>query len=102
MSDTWDIEIELGKMAETKISGEVIKEPVYRTVYANKKSIKQSEFYQAENIGLKPELVFIIHKFEYDDDEKVRYNSVEYSIIRTYENGHFIELTVSAHVGSGT
>ena len=58
-----------------------------RLVFANKKSIRQSEFYQAQATGLKPELTFEIHLFEYADEPKLQYENKTYKIIRTFENG---------------
>lgn len=100
MSDTWDEIIELGNATETTVHGEVIQSFEYREVFANKKSVRQSEFYQAASVGLKPELVFEIHSFEFNNDEKVRCNGKEYSIIRAYEKGEITELTVTSRVGS--
>jgi SPP1 family predicted phage head-tail adaptor len=96
----WKEVIELGNMTEEIIYGEPIQTMVYREVYANKKSVRQSEFYQAANIGLKPELIFEVYSFEFNNDEKVRYNGKEYTIIRVYDKGEIIELTVSSQTGS--
>lgn len=101
----WNEVIELGNQVESIEYGEPIQTMVYREVYANELSVKQSEFYQAANAGLKPELVFEVHDFEFDNDEKVRYpvgiEGTEYSIIRTYKNkkGNR-ELVISSHVGT--
>ncbi len=100
MSNTWDELIKLGNLVETIVKGEPIQSYEWREVFANRKAIRQSEFYQAGNIGLKPELMFEVHSFEFDNDEKVRYNGTDYSIIRTYDKGEVTELTVSSHVGS--
>lgn len=61
-------------------------------VYANKKSIRQSEFYQAQATGLKPAIAFEIHSEEYGEQKKLEYNDKGYHIIRTYDKGEFIEL----------
>lgn len=99
MNNLWDELIELGNLTEVIEYGEPIQTFVWREVFANKKSVKQSEFYQAANVGLKPELVFEVHSFEFNNDEKVKYNGKEYSIVRVYENGDITELTVTSHVG---
>jgi hypothetical protein len=100
----WKDTIELGNMTETIIHGEPVQDMVYRTVFANKMSIKRSEFYMAANTGLKPELVFEVRSLEFNNDEAVRYPTGEdgkvYSIIRTYDKGEFTELTVSSRTGS--
>lgn len=56
-----------------------------RTILAERKSIKQSEFYQAYTAGLKPEISFVVWSAEYKDERKLEYNGVVYDIIRTYE-----------------
>ena len=105
LSDTWDSLIELGNAAEAVVHNEVISSMEYREVFANELSVRQSEFYQAAVAGLKPELIFEVHDFEYDNDKKVRYpagvDGVEYSIIRAYKNkkGN-VELVISTHVGT--
>jgi SPP1 family predicted phage head-tail adaptor len=72
-----------------------------RQVFANKKSVRQTEFYQAAQTGLKPELMFEIRTTEYQDEEKLSYNGKEYTIIRSYDkNGEFTELICSGLVGA--
>jgi SPP1 family predicted phage head-tail adaptor len=100
----WRDIIELGNMTETIVHGEPIQTMVYRETFAQKMSVKRSEFYQAANAGLKPELVFEVRSAEFSNDEKVRYPSGDegkvYSIIRAYDKGETTELTVSAWTGS--
>lgn len=95
----WKDVIDLGNLVETIEYGEPIQSMEWREVFANKKSVRQSEFYQAANVGLKPELVFEIRSIEFNNDEKVRYGVKEYSIIRAYDKGEVAELTVSSRVG---
>lgn len=101
----WNEIIELGNMQEDIVKGEPIQTLVYKELYANKKSIRQSEYYQAAVTGLKPELVFEVHTFEYNNEQKLRYPAGEagkvYDIIRTYENGEKMELTVSSFLEGG-
>lgn len=96
----WSEVIALGAETETKTLGEVKTSVSYRSVYANKKSVKRAEFYQAMAAGLKPELVFEMHRMEYMDETRLKYNGKEYEIIRTYEVGEKIELTVTTWTGS--
>lgn len=99
----WKDVVEIGNMTETIVKGEPVQSMVYREVFANKKSVRQSEFYQASIAGLKPELIFEIRSFVYNNDKKLRYPSGEngkvYDIIRTYDRGEIIELTVSSFIG---
>lgn len=52
--------------------------------FANKKSVRQSEFYQAHQTGIKPVVMFEIKEAGYSDQEFLKYNSVRYKITRTY------------------
>lgn len=63
-----------------------------RTVYANKRSIRQSEFYQAAQAGLRPEIMFEVRSAEYQGEPKLVYDGTTYRIIRTYDRGEVTEL----------
>lgn len=70
-----------------------------REVFAELKSIGQSEFYQAQSTGLKPEIKFIIPDYlEYHNEKKIKYQAFnedaeeEYTVIRTYRNGNSLEI----------
>lgn len=100
---SFDDEIYL--IRETSITndmGDVIKDTNERFVFANKKSIRQSEFYQAQTSGLKPELTFEIYSFEYDDEPKIKYKGKDYKVIRTFENGDILELICEGIVNNAT
>ncbi len=78
--------------------GDIVEVENEREVFANKKSIKQSEYYQALSAGLKPEVTFTMHSFEYEAEKILKYNGKPYNIIRTFEKGDFIELICEAVV----
>jgi SPP1 family predicted phage head-tail adaptor len=78
--------------------GDTVEVETAKQVYANKKSIKQSEYYQALSAGLKPVVTFVIHSFEYEGEKKLTYSTKPYNIIRTFEKGDFIELICEAVV----
>ena len=65
--------------------GNTIKSKTYKRIFANKKSITQNEFYQAERVGLKPQLRFEVYSIEYGNELLAKYKEVEYKIIRTYK-----------------
>ena len=75
------------------------------TVLAREKDATRSEFYQAAVAGLKPELVFDVHSFEYSGERKLVFDGREYSVIRTYrhiEDGlHLTELVCEPRTGHG-
>jgi SPP1 family predicted phage head-tail adaptor len=81
------------------VMGDPIETETSRQVFANKKSIRQTEFYQAASTGLKPEIMFEIRSIEYFDEPKLEYENKTYTIIRTYsKNGEILELICSGLV----
>lgn len=73
-----------------------------REVVANQKSVKQSEFYAAHAVGLRPEIVFEIMKIDYNKEPKLTHEGNTYHVIRTYsKNGERIELTCSSYPMEG-
>ncbi len=83
--------------------GDIISTPIERKVLADISSKKQSEFYQAQANGLKPEFTFIIRAFEYRGEESVKYGNKTYRILRTYDrlDGN-IELTCIGAVNNAS
>jgi hypothetical protein len=78
---------------------DIVQTETKRQVYANKKSIKMSEFYQAQVVGMKPELIFEIWANEYEGEEYIEFDGIKYKIIRTYmKNVDILELVVSKGV----
>ena len=65
-----------------------------RTVYCTVSSVGMNETYTALAQGLRPEYRFILHDFEYNAEERLRFHDVEYRVIRAYVNGNDeVELT---------
>lgn len=78
---------------------DTIKTPVKRQVFAEKKSIRQSEFYQAATSGLKPELMFVVWKQEYAEESELEFDGKMYTITRAFEkNDNELELICSGLV----
>lgn len=70
-------------------------------VFANKKSVRQSEFYAAYQVGLKPTLLFVVNACDYEyasteqnEPTEVEYEGKKYTVIRTYCPGETVEITV--------
>jgi hypothetical protein len=61
-------------------------------VYANEYSVSSSEYYAGAVADLKPEKSFEIYSFEYDGQERFKFNGQEYDIIRTQGQGEKIRL----------
>lgn len=54
-------------------------------VYARCKSIGQSEFYQAQTSGLKPEIKFVLATSrDYKGQEEIVFDNVRYKVLKTY------------------
>jgi len=70
-------------------------------VIARLKSIRQSEFWQAQAAGFKPEIQFNIRDFEYENEKRLKYNNNTYKIVRTYSDSGNIELICTKEVNTG-
>ena len=74
--------------------GDSIEAETSRTIFANKKSIRQSEFYQAAMTDLRPELMFEVRSSDYVDESKLKFDNKTYDIIRVFsKNDEIVELT---------
>lgn len=62
------------------------------TVIGTLTSATTTEFYQAANAGYHPDVVVKVYAQEYAKQKRLRVDGVEYSLIRTYLSGDFIEL----------
>lgn len=79
--------------------GDQIKTQSERVVFAELKSIGQSEFYQAQALGLKPEIKFVLPDYlEYGGEKRLKFkdfgedNEQEYTVLRTYRQNNLLEL----------
>lgn len=66
-----------------------------KQVFANKKSIRSSEYYQAKQSGIDLAFTYEIRSIDYDGEERLYLHEKggePYEIERTYEKGEFIEL----------
>lgn len=78
--------------------GDTVQTFAERNVFAEVKSIGQSEFYQAEAVGLKPEIKFLIADFaDYQDERCLKYTPFGgteeiYTVLRTYRNKLNLEI----------
>lgn len=82
-------------LAQDPITGEMKEVETAREVFANKKSVRQTEFYAAAMAGLKPELMFEIRSVEYQGERRVEYQGKRHDIIRTFDKGEMMELVCS-------
>ncbi|GHU92951.1 hypothetical protein FACS1894208_01260 [Clostridia bacterium] len=63
-----------------------------RPVFADKRSVYQSEYFAARNQGLEISIVFIIYKAEYGGEKTIEHEGVRYSVVRTFADRKNIDL----------
>ena len=73
-----------------------------KMVFANFKAVRQSEFYQAHALGLKPDKTFEIRSIEYDGEDYVKHKGKNYSVLRTYDKGEIMEIVCEGVVNNAT
>ena len=97
----WNEIIELGTEVETTVNYEVELTYTYEQAFANKLSIKQQEHYNANKIGLRPEVAFEVRAEDYKGENVVRWNEKIYYLIRTYDNQRngTVELYLTSDLG---
>ena len=73
-----------------------------RKVFCTVRSVTQSEVYQAQAVGLNPEMKLVLaHAFEYGGEKLVDFQGGRHRILRTYVNeGDQIELTIQRKDGN--
>lgn len=67
-------------------------------VFCNVKSIGQSEFYQAQVAGLKPEIKVELKLVDLTDVTHFKYKDEIFKILRTYKKQDIIEVTLVSMV----
>lgn len=78
--------------------GDTVATQTERTIFAEVKSIGQSEFYQAQAVGLKPEIKFVIADFaDYQNEKFLKYTPFggtedTYTVLRTYRTNNRLEI----------
>lgn len=92
----WDKVAELFVIAEesTDDAGYTVETGKYRQVFVNELSIGQNEFYKAKSAGFKAEIKLEVNEIDYNNESIVRYEGMEYKVIRTYSKGEVIEVTL--------
>lgn len=95
--------INLVTIATTENSmGDMVESVTKIEVFANKKSVRQSEFYQSAATGMRPELMFEVWTDEYSGQPRIEFGSVPYTVIRTYEKNEITELVCQGMVNNAT
>jgi SPP1 family predicted phage head-tail adaptor len=80
--------------------GNQIEQETKKEVFCTVESITQSEYFQASQSGLKPQLKLTMSEFDYSGETLVEYNSKRYSVYRTFlRNDEHIELYFRVKAG---
>ena len=73
-----------------------------REVFCDVASIGQKEFYQAQAVGLQPEIKFILaDHLDYEGEQLVEYDGQLLRVLRTYRTGHALEIVCYREVNPG-
>lgn len=88
----------LGGAPAVNAAGDAIPGSDRTDVIARIRSVGQSEFYQAQALGQKPEVKAIIWAAEYDGQQRVEIGGRAYRINRTFQDGDRMELTCQSGV----
>lgn len=98
-----DTIIELVEKVEQSVNdlNEIIYAEKKRSVYAIQKFVRQSEFFQAQANGLKPDCVVVINAFEYNNEEFCYLEGKKFKIYRAFQikNSERVELYLTDVVG---
>ena len=97
----WNEIIELGEKNQITEDFETITHYEYRKVFANEISVKESESYKENKLGMTPEKAFEIRREEYNNEEVFKINNVIYYLVRMYLNQRngTIELYMTKKIG---
>lgn len=69
---------------QNNIGSFVPNSPSKREVLCGVRSVSQSEFYAGASNGLRPEYILDIQAVNYRGERYVEYNSIKYTVIRTF------------------
>ncbi len=73
--------------------GDPVATETSREIFCSVRSIGQKEFYQAQAVGLQPEIKFLLADYlDYDNEQHVEYEGQRYRVLRTYRAGQELEL----------
>ena len=92
---------------ETDEYGDPVTDGVERTVLCREASIGQTEFYQAQGVGLKPEIKLVIADYlDYQGERLLRYTPTGqtdpeiFRVLRTYRIGQELEIVCYREVNA--
>lgn len=84
----FDTKVELVSKNKAESKSDIYGNPVFtkkkRRIFAEKKAVRQSEFFQAAAVGFKPEIVLEVNSFEYNNEEECYLEGQLFRIYRAY------------------
>lgn len=66
-------------------NGFEVKAEIRDEIFADKKSVRASENYEAQKLGYKLSAMFVVKPYEYDNQEYIYFENDKYKVERTYE-----------------
>lgn len=72
------------QIVQDEVGNQIETDPIETPILCRLNSVGRSEFYNAAAAGLRPELLFTIHGYEYNGQKLVKFEGVQYRVIRTY------------------
>lgn len=66
--------------------------------YCNRKSVRQSEFYQSDAAGFKPEIMLEARLIDISNIDHIKFDNKIYKILRSYKKEDLIELILTSTV----
>ncbi|MEK4501162.1 hypothetical protein [Bacillus sp. FSL R12-0069] len=83
---------ELGQVIDTN--------EIPRQIFCSKLSINRQEYLAGGQLGLKPQLLFVVDSDEYDNETSLRYENQKYMVYRTFPRSDgFTEVYCEVKVG---
>lgn len=87
MMQSWNVIKLVSQLCTTSVDsyGDDVYTEIKTSVYAECRSISQSEFYQAQTAGFKPEIKFVLTTSrDYNGQKEIIFNGVRYKVLKTY------------------
>lgn len=73
------------KKEEDEVGNILSSSKTSKKVYAKKQNVRTSEFYNAVQCGLSPQIEFVVKRGNYSNEEELEWNKEKYSVIRTVD-----------------
>lgn len=82
------------KKDEDDIGNFISSSETSKKIYAKKQSVRTNEFYNAMQIGLSPQVEFVIKKINYSGQSEVEWNNERYAVIRTADSKNKFDIVL--------